>query len=145
MQAGGFGNPFALAGQAPGGNPGSLLKVGGFDLAGGAGRGNGTAESRGTPQVVADAGFGGRPAETAVTEISESDISHQVAGAGFGNGGVNVGGNGRSGDAAPSAVKTGAFSTPESAQTLPIRFKPAEQGGKPINFPAVLHIEFRLA
>jgi hypothetical protein len=26
-----------------------------------------------------------------------------------------------------------------------IRFKPAEQAGKPMSFPAVLHIEFRLA
>jgi periplasmic protein TonB len=218
VQTGGFGNPLGLAGQAQGGNPGNLPKVGVFDLAGGPGRGNGTAESRGIPQVVADAGFGGRPAETAVTEIDVSDISQRATGAGFGNGGVNVGGNRRSGDAAPSAVKTGAFSTPESAQTpanrqgpsastpevrpveilskpsphytaearvlgvqgevvlsvifradgtlkvvgvirslghgldetakqaaTQIRFKPAEQGGKPINFPAVLHIEFRLA
>ena len=218
VQTGGFGNPLGLAGQAQAGNPGNLPKVGAFDLAGGQGRGNGTEESRGTPQVVADAGFGGRPAQTAITEIDVSDISRRVGGAGFGNGGVNAEGNRQTGDGTPSTVKTGAFSAPESSHTptsrqgasasapevrpveilskpsprytaearglgvqgevvlsvifqadgtlkvvrvirslghgldemaeqaaTQIRFKPAEQRGKPINFPAVLHIEFRLA
>jgi len=219
VQTGGFGNPVGLAGQAQAGNPGNVPKVGAFDLAGGPGKGNGTGESRGTPKVVADAGFGGRPAQTiSLTEIDVSDISQRAGGAGFGNGGVSGGGNRQPGDGTAPAVKTGAFSEPESAHAsasrqgvsasapevrpveilskptprytsearglgvqgevvlsvvfqadgtlkvvgvvrslghgldemaeqaaAQIRFKPAEQGGKPINSPAVLHIEFRLA
>jgi TonB family protein len=216
VQTGGFGGPRGLAGQAQGGNPGNVPKLGSFDMAAGPGTGNGSGGAQGKPGVVADAGFGTRRQAALINEIDESDTSRRVATSGFGNGGVNAGANGVSGGGAPAAVKTGAFAAPQPAQkpanrqmdgapevrpveilskpapqyteearrlgvqgevvlsvvfqadgTLKvvsvikslghgldqmaeqaasqIRFKPAEQAGKPTSFPAVLHIEFRLA
>ena len=216
VQTGGFGSPQGLAGQAQGGNPGNVPKLGSFEMPAGPGTGNGKGGAKGRPRVVADAGFGARRQVALINELDESDTSRRVATSGFGNGGVNAGANGVSGGGVPAAVKTGAFAAPEPAQrpanrqmagtpemrpveilskptpqyteearrlgvqgevvlsvifradgTLKvlgvvkslghgldqmaeqaasqIRFKPAEQAGKPTSFPAVLHIEFRLA
>jgi len=216
VQTGGFGSPQGLAGQAQGGNPGNVPRLGSFDMPAGPGTGNGTGGAQGKPRVVADAGFGTRRQVALINEVDESDTARRVATSGFGNGGLDAGANGVSGGGAPAVVKTGAFAAPEPAQkpanrqmagtpevrpveilskptpqyteegrrlgvqgevvlsvifqadgTLKvvgvvkslghgldqmaeqaasqIRFKPAEQAGKPTSFPAVLHIEFRLA
>ena len=216
VQTGGFGSPQGLAGQAQGGNPGNVPKLGSFDAPAGPGAGNGTGGAEGRPRVVADAGFGARRQAVLINELDESDTSRRVATSGFGNGGIDAGANGVSGGGTPAAVKTGAFAAPEPAQrpanrqmagtpemrpveilskptpqyteearrlgvqgevvlsvifqadgtlkvvgvikslghgldqkaeqaATQIRFKPAEQAGKPTSFPAVLHIEFRLA
>jgi TonB family protein len=216
VQTGGFGSPQGVAGQAQGGNPGNVPKLGGFDLPAGAGTGNGSGGAQGKPQVVADAGFGTRREVTSINETDESDASRRIATSAFGNGGVDAGGNGASVQGVRGAVRTGAFAAPEPAQkpasrqsaarpeihpveilskpspqyteeakrlgvqgevvlsvvfqadgtlkvvgvirslghgldqmaeqaATQIRFKPAEQAGKPTSFPALLHIEFRLA
>ncbi len=216
VQTGGFGSPKGVAGQAQGGSPGNVPKLGSFDLPSGPGIGNGTGEAGGKPQVVADAGFGARRKVTSVNEIDESDTSHRIATSGFGSGGVGAGGNGVSVQGARGAVRTGAFAAPEPAQrpasrqvtaaaeirpveilskpspqyteeakrlgvqgevvlsvvfqadgtlkvvgvikslghgldqmaeqaATQIRFRPAEEAGKPTSFSAMLHIEFRLA
>jgi TonB family protein len=216
VQTGGFGSPQGVAGQAQGGNPGNVPKLGGFDLPEGTGTGNGSGGAQGKPQVVADAGFGTRREVTSINKIDESDTAHRIATSAFGNGGVGAGGDGVSAQGVRGAVRTGAFAAPEPAQkpasrqsaarpeirpieilskpspqyteearrlgvqgevvlsvvfqadgtlkvvgvirslghgldqmaeqaATQIRFKPAEQAGKPTSFPAVLHIEFRLA
>jgi len=216
VQTGGFGSPKGVAGQAQGGSPGNVPKLGSFDMPAGPGIGNGTGEAGGKTQVVADAGFGARRQVTSINEIDESDTSRRVATSGFGSGGVGAGGNGGSVQGARGAVRTGAFAAPEPAQrpasrqatataeihpveilskpspqyteeakrlgvqgevvlsvvfqadgtlkvvgvikslghgldqmaeqaAAQIRFKPAEQAGKPTSFSAMLHIEFRLA
>jgi TonB family protein len=216
VQTGGFGSPEGVAGQAQGGNPGNVPKLGSFDLPGGPGTGNGTGGAEGKRQVVADAGFGTRRDVTTIKKIDESDTPRWPATSGFGSGGLDTRANGVSRGGAPAVVRTGAFAPPLPAQTpatqplattpeirpveilskpspqyteearrlgvqgevvlsvifqadgtlkvvgiikslghgldqkaeqaaTQIRFKPAEQAGRPTSFPATLHIEFRLA
>jgi TonB family protein len=107
VQTGGFGDPQGLPGEAQGGNPGNVPKLGAFDLPDGPGRGNGTGGAQGSARVVASAGFG----DGSVT-----------VGQGLGAG-------------VPGAVKTGAFgAAPESAHAPanPPRVEPPRAQTQPV-------------
>jgi TonB family protein len=58
VQTGGFGSPNGLPGEAQGGNPGNVPKLGSFDLPAGPGNGNGSGGAQGARGTVASAGFG---------------------------------------------------------------------------------------
>jgi len=58
VQTGGFGSPDGLPGQAQGGNPGNVPKLGSFNLPAGPGYGNGSGGAQGARGTVASAGFG---------------------------------------------------------------------------------------
>jgi TonB family protein len=58
VQTGGFGSPNGLPGDAEGGNPGNVVKLGSFGLPSGPGYGNGTGGTHGARGTVASAGFG---------------------------------------------------------------------------------------
>lgn len=92
VQTGGFGDPNGLPGEARGGNPGNVAKLGSFDLPVGGGYGNGTGGTHGARGTVASAGFG-----------------NGVATSGGGDGGR--GGEGRGG------VQSGGFDIKPVAQT----------------------------
>ena len=57
VQTGGFGSPNGLAGDAQGGNPGNVVKLGSFALPSGGGYGNGSGGTHGARGTVASAGF----------------------------------------------------------------------------------------
>jgi TonB family protein len=58
VQTGGFGSPNGLPGDAQGGNPGNVVKLGSFGLPSGPGYGNGTGGTHGARGTIASAGFG---------------------------------------------------------------------------------------
>ena len=58
VQTGGFGDPNGIPATGTPGKRANIAGVGSFDLPAGPGQGNGTGGSRGTPGVVASAGFG---------------------------------------------------------------------------------------
>src|SRR3954469_18645690 len=58
VQTGGFGDPNGVAGSAKSDAKLTIARVGGFDLPGGSGKGNGTGGNRGVTGTVASAGFG---------------------------------------------------------------------------------------
>lgn len=58
VQTGGFGSPNGLPGDAQGGSPGNVAKLGSFDLPSGEGYGNGSGGTHGARGTVASAGFG---------------------------------------------------------------------------------------
>lgn len=192
VQTGGFGSPNGLPGDAQGGNPGNVVKLGSFGLPSGPGYGNGTGGTHGARGTIASAGFG-----------------NGMAVAGGGGNGQGAGTRGevrssgfdvkpaakssetrRAAPKKPSLVPVEILSKPdpvytEAARKLglqgeivlsviftasgslrvvrvveglghgldeaachaaeAIRFKPAQRGGKPVDFPATLRVVFQLA
>ena len=59
VQTGGFGDPNGVAAKPMPNRTVNIASAGGFDMPNGAGKGNGTGGAKGTPGVVASAGFGG--------------------------------------------------------------------------------------
>jgi TonB family protein len=57
-QTGGFGDPNGVPAKANNGKPVTIAQMGSFDMPTGPGKGNGTGGAKGTPGVVASAGFG---------------------------------------------------------------------------------------
>ncbi len=193
VQTGGFGSPEGLPGEAKGGNPGNVPKLGSFDLPVGPGQGNGTGGAQGSARIVATGGFG-------VGGVGNGEGPGPGSGT---SGGVKTGAFTAASEPAPVPAKPARAETPRP-QTQPveilskpspqyteearrlrvqgevvlsvvfqangtlkivgvvkslghgldqmaelaasqIRFKPAEQDGRPMDFPATLRIEFRLA
>ena len=58
VQTGGFGDPNGVPARPNDGNPVNIAPTGSFDLPSGPGKGNGTGGAKGSPGVVASAGFG---------------------------------------------------------------------------------------
>lgn len=58
VQTGGFGSADGIPGEALGGHPGNVAKLGSFDLPQGSGNGNGSGGAQGARGTVASAGFG---------------------------------------------------------------------------------------
>jgi TonB family protein len=69
VQTGGFGNPLGQSGDP---RPGRLTvdRVGSFDLPTGSGLGNGTGGAKGTPGIIANAGFGKAAGTTPVVNAA---------------------------------------------------------------------------
>jgi TonB family protein len=92
VQTGGFGDPNGVAGSSKSDAKLTIARVGGFDLPGGSGKGNGTGGSRGVTGTVASAGFG-------------NGVATRSGGPGDrGNGGVRTG---NFGDATAVAASNG--------------------------------------
>jgi TonB family protein len=62
VQTGGFGDPNGVPARPSDGKPANIAQTGSFDLPTGPGHGNGTGGAKGSPGVVASAGFGNETA-----------------------------------------------------------------------------------
>jgi len=71
VQTGGFGDPNGIPAKGGQNKPVNVAALGSFDLPSGAGYGNGTGGSKGTPGVVASSGFGNG---------SANPVSHRTVG-----------------------------------------------------------------
>ncbi len=191
VQTGGFGNSQGFTGEAKGGNPGNVPRLGAFGLPEGPGVGNGTGGSHGSSGTVASAGFG--------SGVAGSGAAKEHGGSEVKTGGFDVAETTdtsvapRKADFPPAPAPTQPVeilskplpSYTDEARKLgvegevvlsvvfqadgtlrvvgvvkslghgldqaavqaasQIRFRPAERRGQPVNSPATLHIEFRLA
>lgn len=125
VQTGGFGSAAGVNSHAFG--PANVPRLGGFDMAEGAGHGNGHAGARGTPGVVASAGFG-----SGVAAGTPGRPHGVVSGVSFGDGvsagtarsrGGSVQASGFDAQAAPAGARR---SGPARAVTTPLEvlYKP---------------------
>jgi len=113
VQTGGFGDPNGIPAKANPGKAVNIAAMGSFDLPSGGGYGNGSGGTKGTPGVVASAGFGGG---TAIGDNRPHNSTHAaVQQSGFGDADVP----------APPAVH------PHSAESADGSAAPAEIISKP--------------
>ncbi len=83
VQTGGFGDPNGIPAKSNPGKAVNIAQTGSFDLPSGGGYGNGSGGSKGTPGVVASAGFGGG---TAIGDSQPHNSTHgAVQPSGFGD------------------------------------------------------------
>ncbi|MGA9131052.1 MAG: energy transducer TonB [Candidatus Sulfotelmatobacter sp.] len=83
VQTGGFGDPNGIPARDNPGKPVNIAAMGSFDLPSGGGYGNGSGGAKGTPGVVASAGFGG---DTAIGDSRPHNSTHSaVQQSGFGD------------------------------------------------------------
>lgn len=83
VQTGGFGDPNGIPAKSNPGKPVNIAAMGSFDLPSGGGYGNGSGGTKGTPGVVASAGFGG---DTAIGDNRPHNSTHAtVQPSGFGD------------------------------------------------------------
>jgi TonB family protein len=115
VQTGGFGSPQGLPGQAQGGNPGNVPKLGLFALPEGPGWGTGTGGRRGIQGVVASAGFG--------SGVASPGYGHEEGGTGEVR--VSVGNFERAREVAQSPARDIPASSPAPFQPVEILSKPA--------------------
>ena len=150
VQTGGFGDPYGLPAPGDPKKRANIAQRGSFGLPEGAGFGNGMGGAKGVPGTVAGGGGGAAQAVEPVEILSkprpvyteearrlrlEGEVLVQVVFRASGEIRVIrvVRGMGHGLD--ESAVR--------AAQQ--IRFKPARHHGKPVDFPAVIHIVFQMA
>lgn len=81
VQTGGFGDPNGVPGTSGAKRTATIASVGSFDLPSGAGKGNGSASTHGTPGTVTSAGFGDGVAAAGTGDHSRGTVTS----AGFSN------------------------------------------------------------
>jgi TonB family protein len=85
VQTGGFGDPNGVPARPNDGKPVNIAQTGSFDLPSGAGNGNGTGGAKGSPGVVASAGFGNGTAVGGDRTSSVNTTRGTVRQSGFGD------------------------------------------------------------
>jgi TonB family protein len=85
VQTGGFGDPNGVPARPNDGKPVNIAQTGSFDLPSGPGNGNGTGGAKGSPGVVASAGFGNGTAVGGDGTSSVNTTRGTVRQSGFGD------------------------------------------------------------
>ena len=149
VQTGGFGDPYGLPGPGDPKKRANIAQRGSFGLPEGAGFGNGLGGAKGVPGTVAGGGGAAQAVEPVEILSKPQPVYTQEARRLRLEGEVLVQVIFRaSGEIRVIRVVRGlGHGLDESAvrAAQQIRFKPARHHGKPVDFPAVIHIVFQMA